>query len=43
MLANYDKTIKTYEKVIVIEKIETIGKPGLGDYLFYSAMIKYEL
>ena len=38
MLENYDKIIEIYEKNI-IEKIETVGKPG---FVYYCAMIKNE-
>ena len=42
MLANYDEIIKTYEKENIIEKIETVGKPGLVHYLPHHAVIKNE-
>ena len=41
LLANYDEIIKTYEKEN-IEKIETVGKPGLMHYLPHHAVIKNE-
>ena len=42
MLANYDEIIKTYEKESIIEKIETVGKPGLVQYLPHHSVIKNE-
>ena len=42
LLANYDKIIKTYEKENIIEKIETVGKPGLEHYLPHHIVIKNE-
>ena len=41
LLANYDEIIKTYEKEN-IEKIETVGKPGLMHYFPHHAVIKNE-
>ena len=42
LLANYDKIIKTYEKENIIEKRETVGKPGLVHYLPHHVVIKNE-
>ena len=42
MLANYDEVIKTYEKENIIEKIETVGKPDLVNFLPHYAVIKNE-
>ena len=41
-MANYDELIKTYKKENIIEKIETIGKPGLVHYLPHRLEIKNE-
>ena len=42
LLANYDEVIKTYEKENIIEKIETVGKPDLVNFLPHYAVIKNE-
>ena len=42
LLANYDEIIKTYKKENIIEKIETVGKPGLAHYLPHRAVIRNE-
>ena len=42
LLANYDEIFKTYKKENIIEKIETVGKPGLVHYLPHHTVIKNE-
>ena len=42
LLENYDKIIKTYEKENIIEKIETLGKPGVVDYLPHHTVMNNE-
>ena len=40
MSENYGEIIKTYGKENIIEKIETVGKSGLAQYLPHCAVIK---